>query len=384
MKKIRVGICHAAHIDCEKIGNHVCIRNVAIGKGFHWERKEEQLFAGEVVIIPDGNGLFWAVNEIDIESYLESVISSEMKATCHPELLKAHAVISRSWALRAIELRASLQASPGYANAKEIMKWYDGDGHELFDVCADDHCQRYQGVTRIISPEARAAIKATEGEVLMYGEDVCDARFSKCCGGAFEVFSSCWEPKDFAYLAPGFDRAHNRYDANLRDEAEARKWIASSPRCFCNCNDDKILGHILNDYDMTTTPDFFRWSERHSGEELSRWVAESTGRHLGDIIDLEALERGTSGRIIRLKITGKRGSLIVGKELEIRKVLSATHLKSSAFFTERASNGDFIFHGAGWGHGVGLCQIGAAVMAERGYNYREILSHYYPGTDIRS
>lgn len=401
------------------------LHDVTIGVGFHWERKETQKFAGALKIIASGKKLT-AINVIGVEDYLVSVISSEMKSTASEEFLKAHAVISRSWVMSKILAGAarrnnaaafgSGEGHPSWVtgtpslvthldmvrhagdNAKsslcageipviEIIRWYGHEDHRLFDVCADDHCQRYQGLTRETGNAARKAVDATWGEVLAYGGEICDARFSKCCGGMTEKFSTCWEDRDFPYLAP------------VRDVPGD----SDSP-AFCDTSDREVLSQVLNDYDLETT-DFFRWTVSYGIRELSDLVAMRSGHDIGTVKALVPEHRGPSGRIDRLRIVGTKAVLVVGKELEIRRMLSESHLKSSAFdvvYYDSAGTGipaeaierqmsrmtempDIVrieLHGSGWGHGVGLCQIGAAVMASRGCGYREILSHYYSGAVV--
>ena len=272
-----------------------------------------------------------------------------------------------------------------------FIKWYDHEAHRNFDVCADDHCQRYQGITRASTPQAIEAVSATRGEVLMYKGAICDARFSKCCGGAFEEFQNCWENVKHPYLIRQRDSKTEKQLPDLNIEAEADKWIRTSPVAFCNTQDKKILSQVLNNYDQETA-DFYRWKVSYSQQELSELIHQRSGIDFGQIIDLIPVERGTSGRLVRLKIVGTLRTLIIGKELEIRRTLSTSHLYSSAFvvdkeYEEKGHKEDkipsrFILTGAGWGHGVGLCQIGAAVMGEQGYKYEEILSHYYPGSTL--
>ena len=343
--------------------------DVTIGIDFHWERKQAQKFAGSLRFIVEGDRVT-AVNRVGVEDYLLSVISSEMKGSASEEFLKAHAVISRSWVLSQIGRRkhpaqAGNDATPDPASVPdggEYIKWFDHDDHALFDVCADDHCQRYQGLGGSVSRNARRAVDATWGEVLTYDGAICDARFSKCCGGVMERFSACWEDKDLPYLAVKPDTPAEGGDP------------------FCDTADAAILAQVLNDYDLETK-DFFRWTVRYTRAELSELVRRRSGVDFGEIRDLIPLERGGSGRIIRLKIVGSQKTLTIGKELLIRRWLSESHLKSSAFEVERDAEG-FTLHGRGWGHGVGLCQIGAAVMAARGYDYKQILAHYYPGSQL--
>ena len=453
-------------------GPTFALYGVTIGKGFHWERKETQKFAGTLKIIVVGESLV-AVDVVGVEDYLVSVISSEMKSTASLEFLKTHAVISRSWVMAQIARRRTagqesaqsgvctaqtvaagtavspsgqkcpnrpgkdfVETSPESAGGedREIIRWYDRTDHRDFDVCADDHCQRYQGLTRAVGKTVRDAVDLTWGEVLTYEGRICDARFSKCCGGVTEKFSTCWDDTDYPYLpalpdTPGHGICGSYTAGGMSEESSlmhdgsiARETVDC--RAFCDTDDMDVLSQVLNDYDLRTK-DFYRWEIKYGRDELSGIVRERTGTDIGRIISLEPLERGGSGRIRKLRLTGDKGTLTVGKELEIRKVLSDTHLKSSAFYVEyldAAGNpvqptckqgpkaagsackpasfismggyeGDgtvggpaewteVVLHGRGWGHGVGLCQIGAAVMASRGYTYRQILEHYYPGTAI--
>ena len=370
---------------------------VTIGIGFHWERQEAQTFEGMLRLEADGDRV-WVINELPVERYLASVISSEMRATSSPSLLRAHAIISRSWLLTqmAHHINAdhpSEATCGGWETEEELVRWYDRDDHQRFDVCADDHCQRYQGITRMVSDHVEEAIRSTYGQVLWDGKGICDARFSKCCGGATEVFSACWQDEDKPYLATFLDRpaqAGQAADAlpDLTDEETARKWILSAPPAFCNTQDKQVLRQVLNGYDQETA-DFYRWHIDYTQEELASLIARKTGLRFGKILDLVPLERGKSGRIVRLKIVGTERERVIGKELEIRRTLSESHLKSSAFVVETQQGADGIpqsFHlsGAGWGHGVGLCQIGAAMMGEKGYDHEAILRHYYPGATLKT
>lgn len=380
------------------------LQDVTIGINFHWERKEVQRFKGELKIIVEDDKLT-AINIISIEDYLTSVISSEMSVTASLELLKAHAVISRSWLLNKLKienekLKNKMQPDSAAISQFSILnsqfiKWYDHEAHKNFDVCADDHCQRYQGITRASTSRAIEAVSATRGEALMYEGKICDARFSKCCGGAFEEFQNCWENVRHPYLIGQRDSQTTNKLPDLTIEAEADKWIRTSPVAFCNTQDKKILSQVLNNYDQETA-DFYRWKVSYSQEELSELIHKRSGIDFGKIIDLIPVERGTSCRLVRLKIVGTLRTLTIGKELEIRRTLSTSHLYSSAFVVDKEYKEEdreykeeeqkipsrFILTGAGWGHGVGLCQIGAAVMGEKGYKYEEILSHYYPGSMI--
>lgn len=372
------------------------LSDVTIGVGFHWQRKEAQTFLGTLRLVVEEDKVC-AINELPVERYLESVISSEMSATSSIELLKAHAVISRSWLLAQMEKRQQQKDSGDkfFSFVKkddELIKWYDREDHTIFDVCADDHCQRYQGITKATNKHVVEAVRQTRGQILMTEGDICDARFSKCCGGVSEEFQYCWEDTPKPYLAAVRDLASEvgaRRPAlpDLTIEENARKWILSSPEAFCNTQQKGILSQVLNDYDQETT-DFYRWQVSYSQQEIAALIGEKLKMDLGEIVDLIPLERGRSGRISRLKIVGTKRSFTIGKELEIRRALSATHLYSSAFVVEASDLQHgvpqlFTLHGAGWGHGVGLCQIGAAVMGEQGYAYDRILLHYYEGAEIK-
>ena len=371
------------------------LHDVTIGVNFHWERKETQTFLGTLRLVVDSD-MVCAINELPVESYLESVISSEMSATSGLELLKAHAVISRSWLLSQIEQRRKQQTGAGgngffsfIRKDDELIKWYDREDHTIFDVCADDHCQRYQGITKATSQHVAQAIRATRGQILMNGDEICDARFSKCCGGATEEFQYCWENIRKPYLAAVRDLDGNGAAGmpDLTIEENAERWIRTAPESFCNTADKKILSEVLNDYDQETT-DFYRWHVTYTQEQLKTLISNKLKIDFGDIIDLVPLERGRSGRICRLKIVGSDRTFTIGKELEIRRALSETHLYSSAFVVDKENIEDgvpqtFRLTGAGWGHGVGLCQIGAAVMGAKGYTYDRILLHYYHGAEIK-
>lgn len=362
------------------------LKDVVIGINFHWERKEDQQFQGALKLIVR-NDLITAINLISVEDYLTSVISSEMSATASLELLKAHAVISRSWLLAQIEKNKEIIASKEKYSTfteteDELIRWYDREDHTDFDVCADDHCQRYQGITRASAniQTVKQAIEETRGQVLESENKICDARFSKCCGGVVEEFQNCWEDIKFPYLVKLRDDVDSSNVPDLTIETESVKWIQSRPSAFCNTQDKKILGQVLNNYDQETT-DFYRWTVTYTQDELSALVLKRSGIDFGLIQELIPVERGTSARLVKLKIVGSKKTLIVGKELEIRRILSTSHLYSSAF-TIKKDGDKFILTGAGWGHGVGLCQIGAAVMGEKGYSYDKILLHYYVGASL--
>ncbi len=368
------------------------LKNVTIGINFHWEQKENQQFKGSLKLILE-EGKIRCINIVPLEEYLRSVISSEMSATSSEHLLKAHAVISRSWLIAQINKANSIQESNDtYQSVNqtedELIKWYDREDHVDFDVCADDHCQRYQGITKIISEKALKAVDETLGEVLISDENICDARFSKCCGGISENFEKVWEPIRHKYLTKVVDSEFaDTTCVDLRLEDEAELWIRNKPHAYCNTSDQKILSQVLPDFDQTTT-DFYRWKVEYTQQEISALLLKRSGINFGEIIKLEAIERGHSSRLIKLKITGTKKTLTVGKELEIRKWLSESHLYSSAFVVDHLDikNGipqKFVLTGAGWGHGVGLCQIGAAVMGEKGFDYRKILKHYFTGAELK-
>jgi SpoIID/LytB domain protein len=344
------------------------LHDVTIGVNFHWERKETQVFCGTLRLVVEADKIV-AINELPVERYLTSVISSEMSATASLEFLKAHAVISRSWLLAQM-IKRQRQEKGGASffsfikKDDELIRWYDRDDHTIFDVCADDHCQRYQGITKQSSPAVEQAIQETRGQILAYEDEICDTRFSKCCGGQTEEFQYCWEDTPKPYLLSFHDP-------------------------YCNTSDKKILSQVLNDFDQET-PDFYRWTVEYTQEELSELVNRKLKDDFGTITDLIPLERGKSGRIWKLKIVGTKKTFTIGKELEIRRALSETHLLSSAFEVEVVTNTHhptpntrFILHGSGWGHGVGLCQIGAAVMGEQGKTYDEILLFYYRNSNIK-
>ena len=367
-------------------GSTFTLHDVTIGIGFHWERKEEQTFPGQLKFIIE-DGQVRAINVLPVEEYLTSVISSEMKPTASREFLRAHAVISRSWVLAQLRspYRKTLQSDTApVVNdhiLSRIIKWYDHDQHTLFDVCADDHCQRYQGRTRIISAAAEQAVRDTFGQTLTSQGHLCDARFSKCCGGVTEQFETCWQDEHKPYLIALRDSSINEGALpDLTVEENAREWILSEPKSFCNSADGNILSESLNGYDLET-PDYYRWRVEYTVGQISDIFRRKSGLDIGDIVDLRPIKRGPSGRIYELEIEGTKSTVTIGKELEIRRTLSESHLFSSAFIVEKTADG-FILHGAGWGHGVGLCQIGAAVMAAKGYTYREILQHYYPDTNL--
>ena len=370
--------------------NSFSLYDVTIGINFHWERQETQVFSGTLKLVVEEEKIV-AINILPVEEYLTSVISSEMNANSSLELLKAHAVVSRSWLLAQIEKRKAMSGKDegffSFTKTKEeYIRWYDREDHTIFDVCADDHCQRYQGITKASNATVAEAVRSTRGCLLMHNNKICDARFTKCCGGVTEEFEYCWEDKHFPYLSAVRD-TEEQLIPDLTNEEEAEKWIRQAPKSYCNTQDKHILSQILNNYDQETT-DFYRWKVRYTQEELAELIRTNTKGEYGDILDLIPVQRGTSGRICKLKIVGSQKTYTIGKEMEIRRILSDSHLFSSAFVVDKGDEKDgvpqwFQLTGAGWGHGVGLCQVGAAVMGEKGYTYEEILLHYYKGASIR-
>ena len=392
--EIAVGVMTAPKIEAVIPGPHstperptFLLKNVRIGIGFHWDRLEDQEFEGILEIRDNADGTQTAINRLDVEDYLSSVITSEMSATSSLELLKAHAVISRSWVLRPIISPSTGTDKPDLSDPDRHVIWYERDAHEGFDVCADDHCQRYEGITRRDEhPEAAAnvqkAIDATRGQVLMYDGKVCDARFYKSCGGATELFENAWANEHYPYLEAVRDEIGTPLP-DLTIEENAQEFIRTSPSAYCNTTDERVLGQVLNNYDQETK-DFYRWTVQYTAAELSDIIRERSGIDFGEILDLVPIKRGPSARLYEMQIVGSKRTMVIGKELEIRKWLSKSHLYSSAFVVDRNEQGDFIFTGAGWGHGVGLCQIGAAVMADKGYTYEQILAHYFPSSEIKT
>jgi len=369
------------------------VHGVKIGIDFHWEREESQQFQGALKLVADADALT-LINELPLEAYLISVISSEMSASCPAELLRAHAVVSRSWLLAQLKQSegSSMRASaPGKGAEDELIRWYDRESHNGFDVCADDHCQRYQGIGKAFSQAAFEAVRDTRGKVLVYDDDICDARYSKSCGGMTESYSAAWEDKDVPYLTAVYDVPGSEpsgYRMPLSIEANAEAWIMSSPPAYCGVVNPQLLARIVPAFDQETQ-DFYRWRVELSQEELMEILRLKLGLEFGRVRALQPVERGQSGRIIRLRIVGEKRTLVIGKELEIRRALSRSHLYSSAFVV-RPTQGKlsdyparFTLIGAGWGHGVGMCQIGAAVMADRAREYEEIVSHYFRGARIR-
>jgi SpoIID/LytB domain protein len=370
------------------------VHDMVIGIGFHWERKEEQSFQGALKLKMDAHGNLLVINLIPLEQYITSVISSEMAATANIELLKAHAIISRSWLLAQIkpwriERQADLSNGAIFTNdngEQELIRWYAKEVHTEFDVCADDHCQRYQGITKATEPRVFETIQSTRGKVLSYEATICDARFSKCCGGMVEDYVAAWDNTKLDYLTVLYDGETfpAEFALPLTEEANARQWILGHPPAFCNTNDAEILARILPGFDQETT-DFYRWRVTLAQDELQALLQQKLGVDFGAILRLEPIERAASGRLVKLRIVGEKTLLILGKELEIRRAFSPSHLYSSAFIIAADAApipASFTLHGAGWGHGVGLCQIGAALMAERNYQYEQILTHYYPGAAL--
>jgi stage II sporulation protein D len=390
----RLGVYSEFQLAPADPGFSFVIHDVLIGIDFHWERKEVEEFRGRLRIRLDSTAAsLIVINEIAVESYLISVISSEMSADAHPELLKAHSIIARSWLLAQLEQwkgphqTASVSAKRE-GDPKQLIRWYDRENHAEFDICAYDHCQRYHGITKATSRSVFESVRSTYGQVLAYDGMLCDARYAKSCGGMTESYSAAWNDEEVPYLAVSYDGESfpAGYNLPLSDETNAEAWIRKSPPAFCNTNDRNILNKILPDFDRETT-DFYRWRVVLKQEDLQELLRKKLEVDFGAVLRLDPVERGRSGRIVKLRITGERETMIIGKELEIRRALSPSHLYSSAFVVETGETrppSQFTLIGAGWGHGVGLCQIGAALMAEQGYNYRQILAHYYRGAELQT
>jgi stage II sporulation protein D len=386
-----IEVIRGMEIRCRALIGATCtLHNVTIGKYFHWERKVDQSFEGNLHFLADANGMISAINEISVEQYLQSVISSEMSAEAPIELLKAHAITSRSWLMAMFERQKKSKNVPvpsqqSQEKKDEILRWYEREDHLYFDVCADDHCQRYQGITKMIAKSAENAVSETRGQFILCNNEICDARFSKACGGKTELFEHTWEETPIPYLQSVSDSARDH--PQLLNEADAERWILSSPDVYCNTSDTKILKQVLPSFDQETT-NFFRWKVEYTQEQLANILYKKSEIDFGMIMDIVPLSRGPSGRIYKLKVVGSKRTVIVGKELEIRRWFSQSHLYSSAFIVkvERDAKGipvKFTLFGAGWGHGVGLCQIGAAVMAVKGYKAEEIIKHYFRKIELR-
>lgn len=379
-------------IPCNVSADHFELKDVTIGIDFHWEQKENQKFQGALKLLIVENEI-QVINILPIENYLISVISSEMNANSSLNLLKAHAIISRSWLKAQIQKQDDINISeqnynPIHKTKSEYIRWYDREDHSYFNVCADDHCQRYQGITKAHKQNVIKAVHETRGSVLMHNNNICDARFSKSCGGVLELFENCWEPVKHPYLSKVIDndKPPKGYELDLTNEGNASAFINGNPDAFCNTEDENILKQVLNNYDLSKNG-LYRWSVEYSQIELSKLIKKKSDIDFGEIIDLIPIERGESSRLIKLKIVGTNKTLTIGKELEIRRWLSESHLYSSAITIKKSDiknniPSKFIIRGAGWGHGVGLCQIGAAVMGEKGYDYKEILMHYYKNACI--
>jgi SpoIID/LytB domain protein len=363
-------------------GSTFSLFNVTIGGSFHWERIEDQTFQGDLVLLLRNDGTITVIDEILLEDYLKSVISSEMSGAAPKEFLKAHAILSRSWLLAALDHKKranEISKSSENIMDEEVIRWLDRENHDLFDVCADDHCQRYQGMTKIVSKQAEEAVHETRGMAITYHDEICDARYSKACGGITENFDTAWDNKKVSYLRSISDAPTPHRP--ITTEKEASAWILSNPEAYCFTKDERLLEKILRDFDRETTG-FFRWKVDYSRTELEAILRDKSGFDFGTLKEIIPLHRGPSGRISRLRIVGSKRSVVVGKELEIRRWLSRSHLYSSAFIVKPEAR-RFVFHGAGWGHGVGLCQIGAAVMATRGFSAEEILNHYFTNVELK-
>lgn len=356
-----------------------------IGIDFHWQQKETESFRGTLRVIAEDDDRLTVINDVLLETYITSVICSEMNAASPPAGIRSHAVISRSWLLAQLE-NAELPSQKATSVTSNHIRWTEREAHNKFDVCADDHCQRYQGINRTAATEVAQAIADTRGAILTYGGKVCDTRFSKCCGGVVEEYRTAWGNREVPYLVALADSANTSLPAEpLTIEEAFRDFVDRPPECYCNCSDEDILKRVLNEYDVTTG-DFFRWQVRLEADEAAALLQKKLGVNLGRILALEPVQRGPSGRLCQLRLIGRKGSTVIGKELEIRRALSPSHLYSSAFYINLEGPAEeptaFVLEGAGWGHGVGLCQIGAAVMACQGIEYQKILDHYYPGTSL--
>ena len=361
--------------------------DVKIGIGFHWQRIVRQTFPGHIILRANPDSSFHLINEISLEDYLACVISSEMSAQAPPEFLKAQAITARSWLVAMLDRKKRKTAAPqiNQTDDNEIIRWHDTNDHSFFDVCADDHCQRYQGLSPINSPEVNKAMRATRGLYLVHNNEICDARYYKACGGRTENFAAAWEDKSFSYLQSVSD--HSADYAAISSEDDAAQWLRGKPAAYCNTADRALLGEILPSFDQETM-NFFRWQVSYSREELEEILLQKSGIDFGTLQNLTVLQRGPSGRISKLQIKGAKRTVTVGKELEIRSWLSPTHLLSSAFVVsaKQSQNGtmeSFTLDGGGWGHGVGLCQIGAAVMAKKGFRAEDILAHYFSGATLQ-
>jgi len=361
------------------------LSDVKIGIDFHWQRSQEQSFRGNIFLSAVSDSSFNLINEITLEDYLLSVISSEMSAAAPLEFLKAQAVVARSWLVAMLAKKKTARSNTSSKNENEIVVWQDVNDHQGFDVCADDHCQRYQGITRIISDNVRVAIDATRGLFLISGGDICDARYYKACGGQTDIFSTAWEDKSPDYLKSVTDNIQQH--SPIASEAEAEGWLAGRPQAYCDTTDKELLGKILPVFDQETLA-FYRWQVTYSRQELEEIIRKKSGIDFGELQNIVAVGRGPSGRIYKLKIEGSKRNVIVGKELEIRRWLSESHLLSSAFVVSKTNASDgsvksFTLAGGGWGHGVGMCQIGAAVMASKGFNAKQILAHYFQDANLK-
>ncbi len=352
-------------IEPEDLKNTLTVlHDVTIGIQFHWEREEDDDYPYILEFCKSSAKKIMAINELPVERYLESVISSEMSGDCPSALLHAHTVIARSWLL------AQMQNPP----------------HVNYLVCHDDHCQRYQGMRRW-TKSAGNAVKDTHGEVLTYQGEICDTRYSKSCGGITENFENCWPPQKVSYCQTIVDAPENKISPvpDLTKEENVRTWVTFRPASFCNATPQE-LERLLVEYDREIK-DLFRWEVIYSQDEITKLIESKTQRKLGQLKEIKTGKRGRSGRLLSIDFIGTTGNIHVDDQLEIRRVLSPSHLYSACFVVDTEGGKDsvpdkFILRGGGWGHGVGLCQIGAAVMSTHGYDYKQILQHYYRGTEL--
>lgn len=350
-------------LDTNNTSSHITVSNIMIGIQFHWQKHEDLDYRGIIEVGFNNQGKLVVINEIDLENYLVSVNSSEMTSDCPIGLLESQTVVARNTVLATM-----------------------GKHHynTNFHLCSDDHCQCYHGKKRE-QQVSRQAVENTWGRILLHGDEICDARYSKICGGIMEDYRYVWENRDIPYMVSGIDSDEEiNYPANT--EETAKELIDTSLPAYCNTDLHKLPENLANLY---STQNLFRWEVTYPREELESLISEKTGKDIGELQDIIPLERGDSGRLIYINLVGSDKTLKIGKELEIRRVLSKSHLYSSCFYVRKEMGTDgkvsrFILKGAGWGHGVGLCQVGATVMASKKIPYQKILEHYYKNTNLVS
>lgn len=342
--------------------SRLSLLNLKIGKEFHWQQTVEALLPGTVKVRLSPAGEWQTINSLPLEKYLQCVIGSEMNPAAPEEFLKAHCIISRSWALGKIRRTHKAGGNDAMFSDNCISAWEDTADHSGFDVCSDDHCQRYQGLSDMPS-KIKKIVKDTEGMVLTDAEgNLADTRYSKCCGGKTELFSTCWQETDYPYLISQIDPY-----CDLSSLSAQKR--------------EKLLRDCFRRYDTSATISN-EWELTVSRDEIRNRLSNLFGKETGDVIDMKVETRGLSGRAKGLLIKCESGDYHIGKELTIRRLLSKDCLRSSLFDITLLSDDNFRIKGKGWGHGVGLCQTGAARMALEGASFHEILSFYYPGTKI--